>query len=83
MRDHRNTFFFPSHDFLFIEYGEFESIELTGKISSKIIKSYDDSDVVIRFTSDHKGFANGVKLRILYVHAGNGYILIVLKSLKS
>ena len=36
--------------------------------------------MVIRFTSDHKGFANGVKFRVLYVHAGNCNILMVLKS---
>ena len=57
-----------SHDFLFIESNN--PTKLTGRIPPQTIKSLDDSDMIIRFTSDHKFTKNGFKIRISYVDDG-------------
>ena len=62
--------FYSSHDFLFIENGQGELRKLTGKIPPQIIKSTNESELTIRFTTDHKGSKKGFRMAIRYVLDG-------------
>ena len=63
--------FFKSHDFLFIGYDdEREFNRHTGKISPQTFKSTDESDLRVRFISDHKVSKIGVIISIEYIDDG-------------
>ena len=65
-----NLTLYSSHDFLFIENGKGEFRKLTGKIQPQIIKSINESELTIRFTTDHKGSKKGFRMSVRYVLDG-------------